>query len=172
MLKLIGILLIMAAGTGMGFEKSAELGIREEKLTELIRLVTLLGGEIRCGNASLADAFHQISLKLSGVFSDFAEELSGELKHTKGHSFGELFRSCAEEKNVCGSFSGDEKKAFLEIGDHLGYPDREMQLQQLSLCREELERLREHLRLEMSGKKKIYRGLGLFGAMLLSVLIW
>lgn len=172
MLKLVGIVLIIFAGVGMGFEKSAEFTRREKYLTELIQIVLFLRGEIRCGNSSLAEAFYHISLKMSGVFSEFAGALSAEMKSAKGESFGELFRRCVIERAGRLSFSREEQAAFMEIGNHLGYLDREMQLQQLALCQEELERLRENLRLDMAGKKKIYRGLGLFGALLLSVLIW
>lgn len=172
MLKLFGVFLIILAGMGMGFEKSAQLTRREKYLTELIQMVLLLSGEIRCSNASLADAFRQISRKLSGEFKELAKELSTELSRAGGASFGEIFRGCVTGKAVYTGLSGEEQAAFLEIGNHLGYLDREMQLSQLALCREELERLRKELRTEMSGKKKIYRGLGLFGGMLLSVLIW
>ena len=63
------------------------------------------------------------------------------------------------------------KGRFFSIGKYLGYLDREMQLRQLSLYEKNLEVEIGNLKKEASGKKKLYRGLGVFGGLLLAVLL-
>ena len=63
------------------------------------------------------------------------------------------------------------KDAFFSIGKYLGYLDRAMQLRQLSLYEKTLEVEIGNLKKEASGKKKLDRGLGVFGGLLLAVLL-
>ena len=47
-----------------------------------------------------------------------------------------------------------------------------MQLRQLELCEDEIQRFLEELRKEMPEKKKLYQSLGVLGGIFLAVLLW
>lgn len=172
MLKAAGMFLIIISAAGLGFNKSHELISREKALGMLLRMVILLKGEIRCGNASLPEAFTGVGRKLMGEYGDFLLTTAEKARNCPGIRFGEIFRQCAEEKLGHLPVSGEEKEAFYILGDHLGYLDLEMQMKQLELYEGELLRSIEELKLEIPAKKKIYQSLGVLGGILLAVLVW
>lgn len=172
MLRTVGLALILISGAGLGFCKSCELTQREKALGNLLRLVILLKGEIRCGNACLPDAFGEISGKLPEEYSMFLQETAGRMRECPGIRLGEIFRQCAEGHLKKTALSPKEREAFSSLGEHLGYLDLEMQIQQLTLYEGELIRSMEELRSEMPAKKKVYQSLGVLGGMLLAILVW
>ena len=93
MLKLTGIFLIILSAMGMGLCKSLELTEKMKILESLIRILSLLKGEIRCTGASLEDAFLSVADKMSGEYRAFFEQLVQSMKKKSGCSFGELFRN-------------------------------------------------------------------------------
>lgn len=172
MLKIIGMILMVSAGIGYGYEKSMELTRREKTLETLHRMIILLKGEIRCGNASLADAFCEIGEKFTGEYQSFLKETAKEMQCMKGESFDVIFRRCAEQMLMYHKISEEEKECFVSLGERLGYLDREMQLRQLELYENELIRCIEGLRVVIPEKRKVYRSLGVLGGILLAVLVW
>ena len=58
MYRIVGCILVVAAGAGMGFSGSMRLSEQIRILEKLLQMVICLKGEIRCGNASLPDAFY------------------------------------------------------------------------------------------------------------------
>lgn len=60
MYRIVGCILLVAAGTGMGFSGSMKLSERIYTLEMLLRMGIFLKGEIRCGNMSLPDAFTEL----------------------------------------------------------------------------------------------------------------
>lgn len=172
MLKIIGMILMVTAGIGIGYEKSRVLSRREKVLESLLHMETLLKGEIRCSNASLYDAFCEMGEKLTGEYGEFLKETAVQMRNQTGEPFGEIFRRCAEKREFLQVLSLEEREGFLSLGEHLGYLDKEMQLRQLDLYEEELIRLIGRLRAEMPEKKKIYQSLGILGGILLAVLVW
>lgn len=84
MLKLAGLLLIMAAGAGLGFSKSFELTKRAQALDTILRMMVFLKGEIRYGNASLHDAFCGAASKFSGEYASFLQEVAGRMNKKRG----------------------------------------------------------------------------------------
>lgn len=172
MLKAAGLIMIIAAGIGLGFGKSCELAGHLASLQMLRKLVVLLEGEIRCTGASLPDAFLAAGNKLPAPYRDFMAAVAGEAKRNRGKPFGELFRACGETYLDGLGLPKNQREIFFSLGEHLGYLDLEMQTRQLRACEEELERLIGELREELPGKKKMYQSLGILGGILLAVLVW
>lgn len=63
------------------------------------------------------------------------------------------------------------KGRFFSFGEYLGYMDLEMQMRQLSLYENNLEAEILKRKAEVSGKKKLYQGIGILGGLLLAVLL-
>ena len=66
MYRVVGCILIVAAGAGMGFSESFRFSERIRTLEMLLQLVICLRGEISCGNASLPDAFYGAAGRMNG----------------------------------------------------------------------------------------------------------
>ena len=68
--------------------------------------------------------------------------------------------------------SAEEKERIAQLGERLGYLDREMQLRQLSLYESEFERMIQKAKETAPAKKKLYHSLGVFGGAMLAILFW
>ena len=171
MYRIVGCILLVAAGTGMGFSGSMRLSEQIRILEKLLQMVICLKGEIRCGNASLPDAFYGAAGRMNGKYREFLISAADRMKAGTGEKLSQICRECAESALKKSCLTHGEKDAFFSIGKYLGYLDREMQLRQLSLYEKNLEVEIGNLKKEASGKKKLYRGLGVFGGLLLAVLL-
>lgn len=167
-----GLLLILVSGTGLGLCKCKELVKQEQSLEILLRMVILLKGEIRYGNASLYDAFTGAAGKLPGEYGVFLRAVADEIQTRRGESFGEIFRSCACKNLGTLKLGKEEKEKLFSLGDHLGYLDLDMQMKQLELFEADLEYSIEKMRKELPEKKKVYKSLGILLGILLAVVIW
>ena len=70
------------------------------------------------------------------------------------------------------ALSAEEKERIAQLGERLGYLDREMQLRQLSLYESEFERMIQKAKETAPAKKKLYHSLGVFGGAMLAILFW
>ena len=68
--------------------------------------------------------------------------------------------------------SAEEKERIAQLGERLGYLDREMQLRQLSLYESEFERMIQNAKETAPAKKKMYHSLGVFGGAMIAILFW
>ena len=71
MYRIVGCILLVAAGTGMGFSGSMKLSEKIYTLEMLLRMGIFLKGEIRCGNMSLPDAFYGVAGRMYGKYREF-----------------------------------------------------------------------------------------------------
>lgn len=170
MYRIVGCLLIVSAGTGLGFSESLRLSERICTLEMLLQMVICLKGEIGSGNASLPDAFYGAAGRMSGKYREFLINAADRMKAGNGEKLSQICRECGEASLKKSCLTHVEKDAFFSIGKYLGYLDREMQIRQLSLYERNLEGEIRNLKEEASGKKKLYRGLGILGGLLLAVL--
>ena len=171
-MKTAGIILILFSGTGLGLCKSMELTARLRILEELVQLLLLLKGEIRCTGAALEDAFGDVAAKMSGEYRLFLTETARRLQKRPGITFDTIFRECAIRNLPLQKLSVQERESFLSLGEKLGYLDREMQVAQLTLLEEELSMLIRSLKSVMPKQQKTYRSMGILGGMLLAILLW
>lgn len=171
MCRIIGCVLIVAAGSGMGLSGSMRLSEQIRTLENLLQMVICLKGEIRCGNASLPDAFYGAAGRMNGKYREFLINAADRMKAGTGEKLSRIYRDCAKSALKKSCLTQEEKEAFFCIGEYLGYMDLEMQMRQLSLYEKNLEDEIFRLKEEVSGKKKLYRGLGILGGLLLAVLL-
>ena len=83
----------------------------------------------------------------------------------------QICRECAESALKKSCLTHGEKDAFFSFGEYLGYMDLEMQMRQLSLYENNLEAEILKRKAEVSGKKKLYQGIGILVGLLLAVLL-
>ena len=171
MFRIVGCLLIIAAGTGLGFSESLRLSERICTLEMLLQMVICLKGEISSGNASLPDAFCGTAGRMNGKYREFLITAADRMKAGKGEKLSQICRECAENSLKKSCLTHGEKDAFFSVGEYLGYMDLEMQIKQLSLYEKNLEEEISRLKEEASGKKRLYRSLGILGGLLLAVLL-
>lgn len=156
----------------MGFCRSFQLTKRLQAMEMLLRMVILLKGEIRYGNASLYDAFTGTAARLSGEYQTFLRDAASEMKENKGQPFVEIFKSCARRHFKDTGLSGEDLEKLEDLGGRLGYLDLTMQMKQLELYEKDLEDTLCLLRKELPEKKKVCSSLGILLGILAAVLVW
>ena len=155
----------------MGFSGSMRLSEQIRILEKLLQMVICLKGEIRCGNASLPDAFYGAAGRMNGKYREFLISAADRMKAGTGEKLSQICRECAESALKKSCLTHGEKDAFFSVGEYLGYMDLEMQIKQLSLYEKNLEEEISRLKEEASVKKRLYRSLGILGGLLLAVLL-
>ena len=171
MYRIVGCILVVAAGTGMGISESIRLSERIHTLEMLLRMVICLKGEIHSQNASLPDAFYGVAARMNGKYREFLINAADRMKAGTGETLSQICRECAKSSLKKSCLTPGEKDAFFSLGKYLGYLDLEMQMRQLSLYEKKLEEEVHRLREEAAGKKKLYRSLGILGGLLAAVLL-
>ena len=63
---------------------------------KLLQMVICLKGEIRCGNASLPDAFYGAAGRMNGKYREFLISAADRMKAGTGEKLSQICRECAE----------------------------------------------------------------------------
>lgn len=112
----------------MGFSGSMRLSEQIRILEKLLQMVICLKGEIRCGNASLPDAFYGAAGRMNGKYREFLISAADRMKAGTGEKLSQICRECAESALKKSCLTHGEKDAFFSFGEYLGYMDLEMQM--------------------------------------------
>ena len=172
MLRAVGAFLVFLASAGMGYQESRKLSEHIKALEEFLQVIIYLKGEIRYGVSSLPDAFGAASTHCSGRFSEFLHMIFEKMEKRQEEDPGKIVRQCAEMYLRELQLSAEEQEQIAQLGERLGYLDREMQLRQLSLYESEFERMIQMAKEAAPAKKKLYHSLGVFGGAMLTILFW
>lgn len=172
MLRGIGAFLVFLASAGMGYQESRKLSEHIQALEDFLQVIIYLKGEIRYGGSSLPDAFREATGHCSERYADFLKAVSEKMENRQEEDPGRIVRQCAKEYIKENSLSVEEKERIAQLGERLGYLDREMQLRQLSLYESEFERMIQQAKEAAPAKKKLYHSLGVFSGAMIAILFW
>ena len=172
MLKAVGVLLIFLASAGIGCQESRKLSEHIQALEDFLQVIVCLKGEIRYGGSSLPDAFRETAVHCPGCYDSFLQAISEKMEDRQEENPGRIIRQCAKKYLKENVLSAEEQERIAQLGERLGYLDREMQLRQLSLYESEFERMIQTAREAAPAKKKLYHSLGILGGAMLAILLW
>ena len=172
MLRAIGAFLVFLASAGMGCQESRKLSEHIQALEDYLQVIICLKGEIRYGGSSLPDAFYEAAMHCSERYAVFLKTVSEKMENRQEEDPGRIVRQCAMEYLRENALSAEEKERIAQLGERLGYLDREMQLRQLSLYESEFERMIQKAKETAPAKKLLYHSLGVFGGAMLAILFW
>ncbi len=171
MLKLLGLICMIAGGAGVGYSMSAQVGRRYRQLKELQRLAALLMGEISYGNTPLPEGLRRIAGRLEEPFCSFVLAISSQLKRAPGVTLSEVFEECVQGYLGQSCLKETDLEALCRMGSCLGYLDKDMQMRTLRLYEAELVQEISDTYESMPGKKKLYQTLGIMGGLFLVILL-
>ena len=115
MYRIVGCILVVAAGAGMGFSGSMRLSEQIRILEKLLQMVICLKGEIRCGNASLPDAFYGAAGRMNGKYREFLISAADRMKAGTGEKLSQICRECAESALKKSCLTHGEKDAYQTV---------------------------------------------------------
>ncbi|BBI33069.1 stage III sporulation protein SpoIIIAB [Cohnella abietis] len=174
MLKFAGILLILFAGTMIGFVQASRYAARPRQIRELLHALQRLETEISYGQTHLPEALQRIAgmvpQPLSSLFATIAHSLSGD-----SAGLGETVRECWERAIIAywpaTAMKKAEKEAILRLGSTLGGSGREDQLKHIRLTMIQLQAEELSARDDQNRYEKLSRSLGMLGAALVVILM-
>ncbi|MFB9277361.1 stage III sporulation protein SpoIIIAB [Cohnella cellulosilytica] len=174
MLKFIGVLLVLFAGTMIGLVQSARYAARPRQIRELLHAFQRLETEIGYGRTPLPEALGAIAAAvpkpLSTLFASIADSLAGE-RAKSGETVRECWEKAIRECWPSTAMKQPEKEAALRLGAILGGSGREDQLKHLKLAFHQLQAEEAAAREEQQKYEKLSRSLGMLGAALVVILM-
>jgi stage III sporulation protein AB len=174
MLKFAGILLILFAGTMIGFLQAARYAARPRQIRQILHALQRLETEISYGQTPLPEALFRISGMVSQPLSALFARISRSLHNDSAES-GETVRECWERAVndfwPATAMKNTEKEAMLRLGATLGGSGREDQLKHIRLAMIQLQVEETSARDDQHRYEKLSRSLGMLGAALVVVLM-
>lgn len=169
-LKVIGLICMIAGGAGVGYSMSVQVGRRYRQLQALQRMVAFLMGEITYGNTPLPEALKHAAERMEEPFASFLNELAKEMMKFPSKTFAELFSQNVYHHLKGSSLDKKDLEMLCHMGTSLGYLDRDMQLRTLQLYETELNQEVVAAYETMPGRQKLYQTLGIMGGLFLVIL--
>lgn len=171
MMKVIGCVLVIAGCGAIGFFQAEKMRKRLMEMQYVRRYVLFMKGEIRCGNRTIPETLLQLEKRANGIWKLFFKRTGEKLWNT---SNGTL--ACVWSKEVENSLSRsflreEDKKEWRELGENLGYLDREMQLNLLEIYEEHIMDSIEREKERMGTQTKLYQALGVMSGIFLAIVL-
>ncbi len=172
MVKLIGIVCIIAGSTGVGMSCAQDLELRIAELAQIRQLVILLKGELRYMHQPLPEAFLHLSEKAASPFREFFVKAAEDMVERKGRSVENIWKQYLPECVSRLHITRQEIKELEKLGNVLGYLDVEMQINTLDYYLEQLEWSSTQAQEASRSRRKLYQYMGILGGAALSILIF
>ncbi len=174
MLKFVGVLLVLFAGTMIGLVQSARYAARPRQIRELLHAFQRLETEIGYGRTPLPEALARIAAAipkpLSAMFASVSASLAGE-EARSGETVSECWERAVRDFWPATAMKQPEREAALRLGATLGGSGREDQLKHLKLAFHLLQAEEATAREEQRKYEKLSRSLGMLGAALIVILM-
>ncbi|GGF87011.1 stage III sporulation protein SpoIIIAB [Paenibacillus abyssi] len=171
MIKIIGAVLVLFAGTMIGFQQAAKFAARPRQLRQLAHALQRLETEIGYGYTplpeALARAVFTIPEPVAGVFRNTASQLCD----TKGLTFQECWEIAINEQWSMTAMKDNEKVVLLRLGSALGISDRDDQIKHIRLALLQLKSEEDAAREDQGRYEKMSKSLGILAAALIVILM-
>ncbi|MBE5927563.1 MAG: hypothetical protein E7270_11465 [Lachnospiraceae bacterium] len=172
MIKIVGIILIIASTTLLGIKLSDNLRYRIEELEELKKLMIMLRGEIMYNVASVSEGIRRIKPRSSKVFNKMLDKVIEELSEHNGKVFADIWsQGVAELEKKTHSFKKSDIDRLIQFGNDFGTAHKDIQLKSFDMYIEELENTISDARKKNTENSKMYKSLGILGGFVIVILI-
>lgn len=168
--KIIGIIVTLCSSTLLGLYYSKCIAYRIDNLKQLKKIIILLRGEVKYSLSNIPEALVAISTRTRGEFKGFLINVSVELKKFDGNNFHLIWDSSIEKYLIKTYLKKSDLEKLKQLGETLGYLDKEMQLNTLSLYLEQLEEDINYATQNNQQSQKLYRNLGILGGLLIAII--
>ncbi|BFK84368.1 stage III sporulation protein AB [Anaeromassilibacillus sp. Marseille-P3371] len=164
MLKVLGILLLIAAGTIAGYVQSHRLSQRVQQLEEMLRFLNAAQTEIRYSAASVAEIVQRHGRSLA-----FLQECAAHCE--EGEDFHTAWKKGVQAGSKGTGLTEADRLLLSDFGDGFGASDVEGQLSHCRLYTELFSDRLENARSEKTRKGKLYLMLGSFSGIAVALFL-
>ncbi|MFU0833309.1 MAG: Stage III sporulation protein AB [Oscillospiraceae bacterium] len=164
MIKLLGALLLIMAGSLSGYKESHKLSVRVDSLELFLRFLSAAKTEIRYSAVPVV----QVIKRHSAGFQ-FLEECANNCE--QGGSFADAWRYTVIHYAKNDGFAANDIKLLLSFGEGFGASDTDGQIAHLQLYSELFATSLKSARDERNRKSKLYLMLGIFAGLSSALLL-
>lgn len=170
-IRIAGCILIIGSSSGMGFLFANEIRRRVEDLRSAKTIALLLRGDIRYAHTALPEALENVAKRHEGRLSPFLKYVAKELHKFDGKSFQQIWKEAIELELKHTSLSKKDKDGLLQLGEQLGYLDKDMQLNHIDWYINQVEDDMKEITADSKDKMRLYRSLGVLFGILVTILL-
>lgn len=171
MVKLLGALLILFAGTMIGFQQAARYAERPRQLRQLGHALQRLETEIGYGYTPLDEALRRAAASLADPAATMLSEAAARLDSGAEESFRDCWESALRAHWPRTAMKRGDLDIMLQLGTLLGISDREDQLKHLRLALLQLQSEEDAAREDQVRYGKMCKSLGILAAALIVILM-
>ncbi|MCM3747291.1 stage III sporulation protein SpoIIIAB [Paenibacillus pasadenensis] len=171
MIKAIGAVLVLVAGTLIGFIQAARFAKRPQQLRELAGGLQRLETEIGYGYTPLPEALKRIAAPMAEPLASMLRAPAERIEDGSSADFQAGWEEAISSYGPLTALKQPELTALRRLGSILGMSDREDQLKHLKLAQQQLLVEESGARDDQARYEKLSRGLGILIAALVVILI-
>lgn len=172
MLKLVGAVLVLGAGTMAGFYQAQQFATRPRQLREIILALQRLETEISYGLTPLPDALERISTSLREPLKSLFQTAALYMRPDYGLSAQDSIRKALGEYWKRTSMRSAEREVLEQLSSVLGTSDRQDQIKHIELAALQLQHEETAARDDQVKYEKMSKSLGLLIGALIVILIF
>ncbi|SDR89310.1 stage III sporulation protein AB [Paenibacillaceae bacterium GAS479] len=171
MIKGVGAVLILLAGTLIGFLQAARFAKRPQQLRELIHGLQRLETEIGYGYTLLPEALRRTGAPMAQPAASIFSGAADRLELADASSFEECWEQSLQQCWPLTAMRKTELATMKRLGSTLGMSDREDQLKHLRLAQQQMQAEETGARDDQARYEKLSRSLGILIAALVVILM-
>lgn len=156
--------------TGIGYSRRKHLQERISCIAQAIWLFQYMESEIGYQKSELSVVFQRASGRMEGIYPQILLTIAERLMLRGGDDFMQIWRNEWDHAGVQGVLGKEELEIIRSFATG-GYQDVHMQLIQIRMVREQLEKQRERLEAEFFQKGKLYLCIGVLSGMVVSIIL-
>lgn len=171
MMKLVGAVLILVAGTLIGFQQAARFAERPKQLRQAAHALQRLETEIGYGHTPLPEALLRTAEATPEPIAALLREAADGINGEDGMSFQECWERSVSACWSNTSLKNGERLVWLRLGTTLGISDKEDQSKHLKLALSQLKAEEESARDDQARYETMWKSLGVLLAVLIVILM-
>ncbi len=171
MLRLIGIILVIAGSSGFGFVCRNELYKGLWHLRYLRQLLEMLISEIRYNKATLPECCRQVGKKMEKPYGEVLLDIYEMLQEENGYSFSVCWENKMSECLAKIPISKKEKELVLGFASCVGLTENSMQIRAIEQYRDMIDSSISTRERTLKEQGRMVAGLGIMCGLLLTIVL-
>lgn len=171
MLKLAGIMLMMAGCIGLGISRTAEEKRRINELRAIRRIIFRIQSEMTYGKRTLPEICLILSRCMGDTYKQAFLEIFYKLEKNDGSVLEDIwkekFEACMKELPL----KEEEKAVLIGLPEHLGILDETIQAGNIGQSLDMIEERIRQAELEYEGRSRVIMSISVMAGLFLSILL-
>lgn len=171
MIKLLGAVLVLFAGTMIGFQQAAKFAERPRQLRQLAHALQRLETEIGYGHTPLPEALERTASTTPEPLASIFRKAASGIWETESFTFRDSWEQAVKSQWEATSMRKNEQAVLIRLGSTLGISDKEDQMKHIHLALLQLKAEEDAARDDQGRYEKMWKSLGILIAVLIVILM-